>query len=270
MNPAESPSAPSVGSGVVGIDPGTLSIDSILLMPFDSATVIGATNHAVIGAVDGLNHIFRLDPTTGRRWLGGSISVHGSAIATFADEVWSADTRGNLWRTSISTGRPLTPSSPAQFVRSCADSVYGRLPAGWKRDSVVAGPIAFVGLRAAAVEPPKYFAHHVGGFGGGLAVVSPGRVVTVRVPSSEAGRVALLYDPSVFGHSGLYSLLHGEQSVTFQACRFGQSPYPDANGGTVFTGSVIVAGAQCVTLDVTPAGEPMRQVRIPFGKGTCQ
>jgi streptogramin lyase len=267
------PWASSGGSEVVGIDPATFSIDSILAMPWDSATVIGATSQAVIGVVAG-STVFWLDPTTGRHWIGGGISAHGDPLAVYAGEVWSADTRGNLWRTSVSPSPGPTPSNPAPFLLSCSDSVYGQLGNGWQRDSVVVGPIAFAGLRAAAVEPHKSFAHHRGGWGGTktIVVVSEGKAVTVSIPPSERGRLALLYDSSAFKLSGgWYSPSEGEQAVTFRACEPGQSPYRafGAKGATQFAGGFIVAGAQCASLDVTAAGEPTKHVRIPFGKDTC-
>jgi hypothetical protein len=149
--------------------------------------------------------------------------------------------------------------------------VYGPLGGHWQRAGIISGPIGFVGLKTAREEPRRDFARHPGGWGGAkvVAVVNPGAQVTVSLPSFELRRLALLYDPSAFKASGLYSLSDGEPSVTFRACMPGQPGPFGFSGPTQFNGGFIVAGAQCAVLDVAQPGDLTRTVHVAFGKGEC-
>lgn len=168
------------------------------------------------------------------------------------------------------TPGPSGSGTDSAYVATCSASVYGKLPRHWKRDSVIVGPLAFAGLRVAATEPRSDISS--AGIGWKVVtVVAPGRRVAVRVPASEAGRVALIYAPGAFRDNGRYTLADGERSVTFEACPPGGSPYRafGAHGGTQFAGGFIINGPTCVSLDVRPEGGRRTRVRIPLGAGTC-
>jgi hypothetical protein len=164
-----------------------------------------------------------------------------------------------------------TTTHSVPFVRACAESVYGRLSAGWKPHSVVVGPLAFVGLRDFASSPGSEFAPRGSKWNAVkvLVVVSNGvPSIRVRVPASEADRLALLYDPSAFADSGAYGVADGEREVEFQPCQRGKSPYGAST--TQFNGGFIVAGPQCSRLEVVEPGAETRSIRVAFGSATCR
>lgn len=137
-------------------------------------------------------------------------------------------------------------------VRTCADTVSGRLPSDWHRQrhgTVITGPITWLYLLANGHQIGRRFRYPEG-----LAVVNPGRAVTVTVPSSERGRLSLDYtsvDPS-----GPY---HGVSSVTFKPC-------PGRAGQTQFDGRFFVARPQCAELYIKPAHESTGVSFVPFGR----
>jgi hypothetical protein len=161
---------------------------------------------------------------------------------------------------------------PAGVVRTCESSVYGELEPGWRRDSVVAGPLAFVSLRQAATWPADQLRKRSGGYPGQkvLAVVETGATVTVTVPAAERRHLALLYDPSAWAPGdNLYQVADGDPVVTFEGCRAGESPY--GADTTQFNGGFVVVGARCATLEVsTPTSSRPRRVPISFGAGRCR
>jgi len=169
------------------------------------------------------------------------------------------------------TAVPVETSSPSppvgSFLRSCDSSVYGDLGPRWRKDALVAGPIAFVGVSSrsrgtgADLAPVggRYLAVKT------LAVVERGAEVTVAVPPAHRSHVALLYDPSSFHDDGLYSLADGEPSVTFHACGHGEG----SPGPTQFNGGLIVDGPRCVSLDVTAAGGTPRTAFVSLGGRSC-
>ncbi len=162
---------------------------------------------------------------------------------------------------------PTTTSPGNAFVRTCASSVSGVVSERSWRQSVFAGPLAIVWVRPAARAPASQFGKTAQGYPTGkyLVVVKLNHTVTLSVPSSERGRVSLLYDPSAFTPAGPVSA--GEHTVTFAACMRQSQEWA---AGTQFNGGIIVAGAQCITLQVTDSQHSFeRRLRIPFGEGTC-
>jgi hypothetical protein len=162
------------------------------------------------------------------------------------------------------------PSPP--FVRTCLTSVYGQLGEGWKKKSVIIGPIALVSIRSLASVSPaefegiggRYFAQKV------LVLVDPGTTVTLSVTPSERQYASLQYDPATFGNGGPYPMAAGNTAVTFVACKPGQSPYGQ-NGPTQFNGGFIVVGARCVALNINIGRVSTgRTVKFPFGRGSCR
>jgi hypothetical protein len=149
------------------------------------------------------------------------------------------------------------------FVRSCATAVSGSLGAfsTWSKSSRVVGGFALVWIRQAAQVAPSRFrtpqAVKI------LALVKSNEQVVLSVPRSERRHVSLIYDPNAF--VGTYRVRDGEDSVRFQPC-----PGPGSwEGATQFNGGVIVAGARCVTLLVTPDSGESTPMRSAFGKGAC-
>jgi hypothetical protein len=159
----------------------------------------------------------------------------------------------------------------AGFVRTCESSVYGELGDGWRRDSVIAGPLAFVALREAARGPAGEFRRRGSGYPGQkvLVVVEAGATVTVTVPAAERRHLALLYDPASWNERNSYRIADGQPAVTFQACPAEQQPA--GADGTQFNGGFVVAGPRCATLEVsTPAAPTPRRVAVSFGAGRCR
>jgi hypothetical protein len=172
--------------------------------------------------------------------------------------------------TTAATTRP--PSGPlGAFVRTCEDSVYGDLGDGWRRQSVVVGPLAFVALRDAATQPAADFRRRRGRYQGlkALAVVAAGATVTLRVPAAERRHLSLLYDPAAWREDNRYRIADGDTAVTFRSCPPAQTP-PGADG-TQFNGGFLVDGPRCATLEVsTPAWRAPRRVTVSFGAGRCR
>jgi hypothetical protein len=142
---------------------------------------------------------------------------------------------------------------------------------GWRRDSVVAGPLAFVALRHAAHWPAGELRRRGSGYRGQkvLVVVAAGATVTVRVPAAERRHLALLYDPASWNDRNSYRIADGQPAVTFQACPAAEHPF--GADGTQFNGGFVVAGPRCATLEVsTPAAPAPRQVVVSFGAGRCR
>jgi len=157
------------------------------------------------------------------------------------------------------------------FVRTCESSVYGDLGDGWRTQSVVVGPLAFVALRAAATQPAVDFRRWGGRYQGlkALAVVKAGTTVTLTVPATERRHLSLLYDPADWKENNQYRLGDGDTAVTFQSCQPEQTPL--GADGTHFNGGFLVAGARCATLEVsTPQWRTPRRVTVSFGAGRCQ
>ena len=152
------------------------------------------------------------------------------------------------------------------------------IPRSYRSDIIRAGPFALI-ARYYATEPrstfrsvrgrsDRYYPQKL------LVVVRAGLTVTVSVPRAER-RFALLYDRSAWDipYSRGYRLADGERRVTFHACRartpsFVPGKHRPVGKWTEFNGSVIVAGARCVTLEVRARRRPWRP-RLSFGAGRC-
>jgi hypothetical protein len=169
-------------------------------------------------------------------------------------------------------------------VRTCgsrAESglfVHG-IPRSYRRSSVVAGPLVVIAVRDYANEgrktfqpvprrPGRYYPQKL------LVAVRAGVTVTVVVPRSER-RFALLYGRSHWGipYSRGYRLADAERKATFHACPAGTPSFVPGSHRKVgkwteFNGSVVVAGAQCVTLDVRTSRRSWK-ARLSFGAGSC-
>jgi hypothetical protein len=89
-----------------------------------------------------------------------------------------------------------------------------------------------------------------------LALVKQQEVVTVTVPASERGDVALLYEP------GVHAVKDGKSQVTFQACTGGNTSWP---GATQFNGGIYVYKPMCLTLQVSVGADQPTTVSTPIG-----
>lgn len=158
------------------------------------------------------------------------------------------------------TGGPhpgLSTNPSSSVVVDCADTVSGQLASGWhspRSGTVVAGPISWLYLRQNADR----VAISKSRFVEALAVVEPGRGVTVSIPTGERGRLALDYT-DVAPRRRFY-LSQGASSVTFRPCA-------GPAGKTQFEGGFIVARAQCAEVTIQPVGTATRFRRfIPLGR----
>jgi hypothetical protein len=179
--------------------------------------------------------------------------------------------------TSMATITTATPQTDT-FVRTCATNVYGKLgPRGWRRHSIIAGPLAFwyadeyATARASMFAPAPGSSDRYRGLKL-LVLVRPDAVATVIVPESERGAAALLYNPANWNHPKGYRIEDGDSAVTFEACKKGETIGTSSplNEMTQFNGAFLVAGVRCVPLEVFVQG---RQETIPvtlsFGAGRC-
>jgi hypothetical protein len=170
---------------------------------------------------------------------------------------------------SIPTAMPPSPTaSPSPqagvFVRACDDSVVGELGPGWRKDSVVIGPIAFVGLRGYRHGPDGFFQPRNGRYRAlkVLAVVPGDRMITVSIADRSTDRVRMMYDPSAWGDRTLYPLEAGDTTTVFGPCL--------PNRSTQFNGAFLVTGRTCATLEVSiGGGEPLRRL-VSFGALSCR
>jgi hypothetical protein len=150
---------------------------------------------------------------------------------------------------------PALADEPEPYVRTCSSSAFGDLGRGWQKRAVVAGPLAFVGVRdglAASRSPHKI-----------LVVVEPHRVATVTLAVRSRPYAALGYNRISHTGSGPIPLERGTQSVRFEACRVVMSRAL-WNRGTQFPGYFLVSGARCVDVDISTRGKVLRRT-LSFG-----
>jgi hypothetical protein len=151
-------------------------------------------------------------------------------------------------------------AAPLRTVRSCADAVYGELGHAWRRDAVVVGAVAFVGLRNAATEAPLKLPGSRMAVIKTLAVVPPGRQVTVTIDRPATRYAALLYDGERFREDGRYDLSDGTAAVTFLGC---------SDREAQFNGSFLVDGRRCVPVTVREPNGARLSRSLSFGAGRC-
>ena len=152
--------------------------------------------------------------------------------------------------------------------RDCSTSAYGDLGRGWQRRAVVAGPLAFVGLRSGyGGVPPKRKGQ--GALLKVLIVVEPAAVATVTM-TAKSRRFATLGYHDVRSTDGYAPLTAGTPRASFVACA---KPNPRAaawNRGTQFPGYFLVSGRRCVDVVVRVRGGPGPMLRtLRFGVARC-
>jgi hypothetical protein len=158
---------------------------------------------------------------------------------------------------------PALADDPAPYVRTCAMRQFGDLGQGWEKRAVVAGHVAFIGIkgnnRRMSIQP----------LGPGMAmplkvlvVVDPNAGPTVTIASRSRAYAALGYNGIRHNGTGV-PLADGTQSVRFQACRPDRTRGP-WNRGTQFGGYFLVAGARCVHVEIATQGMVLRR-KLSFG-----
>jgi hypothetical protein len=160
----------------------------------------------------------------------------------------------------------VNPESSHSFTRRCSDSVFGDLGRGWRRGSVAAGPLSFVGaLTGYRHAPAKNFAPKRGRYRPKkvLAVVDNGPDVTVGVPLWERRHVGLVYDPELFNRR--LPIPEADYNVNFDACRDDENPFERKTAQ--FNGAFVVAGPRCAVLKVSVGTGAIERIAIPFGHG---
>lgn len=167
------------------------------------------------------------------------------------------------------------------------------LSPGWRRHSVVAGPLTFFYAQDLARQPPAAFGperaillgemhrasdprvrHRIErtlrrmprdglGIAELLVLVEPGRGATAVVPASVQGRLAIVYsrrarDAERPGAAGIIPLADGDRAVRFPACHGERRQY---------LGGIIANRPGCVPIDVRVGqGRPVQRF-LPLGSG---
>jgi hypothetical protein len=159
---------------------------------------------------------------------------------------------------------PALADDPKPYLRACSSSAYGDLGRGWQERAVVAGHLAFVGLKDgyARWRPQGTGAWPVKV----LVVVAPNAAPTVTIAERSRGSAALGYNDVRHNGRGV-PLDRGTQSVRFEACRAVESREP-WNRGTQFPGYFLVARRGCVYVDVATQGKIIRRA-LRFGVPRC-
>ncbi len=172
--------------------------------------------------------------------------------------------------TSISPSLAVRPSadSPsvdvstrsAIFERECGSDVHDNLDKHLLTDATVVGPLKLVFLSDYADATAQIFGARGDRFLAlkVLAVVDPGRSVTLTVPTSLRDRLGLLYDPSAWKTTGRYRVAEGDPGVRFLSC--------DIERATQFNGGLIAAGPGCYALNVRVDDGPTHSIRFPLGE----
>ncbi|MFN2469103.1 MAG: hypothetical protein ABR521_13355 [Gaiellaceae bacterium] len=156
---------------------------------------------------------------------------------------------------------------PAPPVRDCRTSAYGDLGQGWQRRAVVAGPVAFVGLRQGYRSVPRASPRTAARVKV-LVVVEPRAVVTLSIAARSQRLASLAY-----ARPGLPDppnpLSAGSTSVRFRACAHANSG-ERWNRGTQFPGYFLLAGRGCVGVEVRARGrQGVLRRTLRFGVTRC-
>jgi hypothetical protein len=159
---------------------------------------------------------------------------------------------------------PALADEPEPYVRECGTSVFGDLGRGWRERAVLAGHVAFVGMKKG------YLRYRPSGPGAWpvkvLVVVDPRAAPTVTMAARSRRHAALGYNGIRHDGHGV-RLERGTTGVVFRAC----PPEPSRaswNRGTQFAGYFLVSGRRCVHLEIATAGKVLRR-SLRFGVARC-
>lgn len=163
---------------------------------------------------------------------------------------------------ALAAAAPALATGGEPDVRDCSTRAIGDLGPTWRTRAVLAGPLAFVGMRNGS------------GWSGGrlhkvLVVVDPRAVVTVTIAPRSAGVASLAFSTRRRLPAAPVPVSAGATSVRFEACARanpGQKPW---NRGTQFPGSFVVARPACVDV-VVQYGETRLTRKLRFGTPRCR
>jgi len=173
---------------------------------------------------------------------------------------------------------PAASQAEEPVVRDCkGPRNLGDLGRDWRRQAVVAGPLAFVRMRDGysrrlpSASPSAALPLKV------LVVVEPKAVVTVTLSARSRRFAALGYAASFRQGGRRVPLSAGSISARFEACAHANastSRIPNAgkpwNRGTQFGGYFLVAGSRCVDVEMRPEGRTTVLRRtLRFGVTRC-
>ncbi|MGH2692852.1 MAG: hypothetical protein ACRDHM_10160 [Actinomycetota bacterium] len=202
------------------------------------------------------------------RWLRSIRDVR-ALLATLCAVLLTANCTSSEDASPRDEGRsiasPGSSSSPEDgvFVRTCESSVLGDLGAGWRRDAVLVGPVAFVGARGYENDPKRLFFARDPGMARAqkvLVVVDGDSPVVISLQTRDA---ALFYDPSKWGQSNRVPFRRGDEVTRFEPCT------EDGQRGTQFNGGFLVRQPTCVRVGVQIEGEEPTVASLSFGAGAC-
>jgi hypothetical protein len=148
---------------------------------------------------------------------------------------------------------PLPRAVPGTVLKPCNQQIGEQLPLDWRRESVQAGPVWFVGMKQATAT---YYHKHKLAIGGLLVQVRAGVTASVKVVGPASGHFRFLFGPGDFikGVDSRYTLKDGENGVTFADCPAnGEASF--VSGYTQFGGYFLIDKIpQRVTLEVQAVG----------------
>jgi hypothetical protein len=155
-------------------------------------------------------------------------------------------------------------------VRDCSTSAYGDLGRDWRRQAVLAGPLAFAGIREGYRHVPSAPAGRSWPLKL-LVVVEPGAVATVTIGARSRRFASLFYDtgplPDRVGDTVPISA--GSLGVRFEACTRPHQGHA-WNRGTQFPGYFLVGGRRCVEVEVRlDARTKVLRRTLRFGRTRC-
>ena len=176
---------------------------------------------------------------------------------------------GLLFALVLALAAPAFAEEPEPYVRACGTSAYGDLGPGWRENAVVAGRLAFVGMRGprraaglGRVDPGNANPLKV------LVVVDPGSRPTLTIARASRLNARLGYNDIRNDGTGRgVPLADGTTSVRFVGCRSVRSREP-WNRGTQVPGYFLVTRAGCVDVEVATLGTVLRRT-LRFGVARC-
>jgi hypothetical protein len=153
--------------------------------------------------------------------------------------------------------QPAGGGASGAVVVGCDHSISGQLPVGWRAagsGTITTGPISWLYLNKNADRAAVGHTHFIEA----LAVVGPGRDVTVSILGWERRRLSLDY--TSVSPRPQFSVSRGASAVTFRPC-------PGPAGQTQFDGGFVVSGpAPCDDIAVQRGGGARTYYSIPLGR----
>jgi hypothetical protein len=191
----------------------------------------------------------------------GALAVPSVALALHA----SGDAARGPGAASAGVPAPVAKAAPGTVLNACASAIGENLGPGWRRESVHAGPLWFIGLRQ---QTATYYGHSQVAIGGLEVAVQDNAKAWVTVAGTARGYFRFLFRQSDFtaGVNGHYTVTDGEAGVTFVGCPAGYA-WSFQSGYSLYGGYFLIAGSpRQVALDVWTSSK-RRPTRITFRVG---